>query len=88
LQNNLDAKHALVKNPLDEETRGAWSDALSKLADQFLAGDASVAPKSYPKTCKYCALPSLCRVAESVVALEPEDQQREMDGDSESSSDD
>jgi probable DNA repair protein len=86
--NELDRKHALVRNPLDEETLGAWSDALSNLADQFLAGEASVAPKSYPATCKYCALPSLCRVAETVVVLDAEDEADETDAASETSADD
>ena len=50
---------------------------LSALADQFLAGDAAVAPKQYPKTCRYCALPALCRVAETLVALDAEDDDEE-----------
>jgi ATP-dependent helicase/DNAse subunit B len=79
---SLRGDHPLVKDPLDDETLGAWSDALSRLADDFLAGDAAVAPKSYPKTCKYCALPPLCRVAETV-ALEAEDEEDEIVADAE-----
>ena len=70
---------ALVETRLDEELLGEWSDALSNLADGFLAGEAWVSPKSYPKTCKYCALPSLCRVAETAVAREPRDEPRDND---------
>ncbi len=68
-----DSKHqvSFVKTPLDENLVDEWSQALSNLADQFLAGDASVAPKSYPKTCRYCELPSLCRVAETAVTRQP-----------------
>jgi ATP-dependent helicase/nuclease subunit B len=70
VSNELKAQDDLVKAPLNETILGEWSDALSNLADDFLLGNAAVAPKSYPETCKYCALPSLCRVAETAVALE------------------
>jgi ATP-dependent helicase/DNAse subunit B len=69
----LKGQSDLVKNPLTEDTLGEWADALSNLADQFLAGAAAVAPKHYPKTCKYCALPSLCRVAETLIEREIDD---------------
>ena len=39
-----------------------WREVLTKLAEQFAAGDASVQPKSYPKTCTYCEQRLLCRV--------------------------
>jgi RecB family exonuclease len=39
-----------------------WRDVLTKLAEQFAAGDARVLPKNYPKTCKYCGQRLLCRV--------------------------
>ena len=77
--NKLSAQSALIKNPLTKDTIGEWAAALSNLADQFLSGDATVAPKSYPKTCKYCALPSLCRVAETPAAVEAEDDEEEID---------
>jgi len=69
---------SLNKNPLDRDMLGSWRETLGNLAGQFLAGDASVTPKSFPKTCRYCALPSLCRVAETAAALEPEE---DLDGD-------
>jgi hypothetical protein len=39
-----------------------WRGVLTKLAEQFAAGDAGVRPKSYPKTCTYCGQRLLCRV--------------------------
>jgi ATP-dependent helicase/DNAse subunit B len=39
-----------------------WRDVLTNLAEQFAAGNASVQPKSYPKTCNYCGQRLLCRV--------------------------
>ena len=57
---------------LDEEMLGGWSDALSVLADRFLFGHADIAPKSYPRTCTYCELGTLCRVAETALVLEVE----------------
>jgi probable DNA repair protein len=39
-----------------------WREVLTKLAEQFAAGDARVLPKIYPKTCKYCGQRLLCRV--------------------------
>jgi ATP-dependent helicase/nuclease subunit B len=42
-----------------------WRDVLTKLAEQFAAGEARVRPKSYPKTCAYCGQRMLCRVSEA-----------------------
>ncbi|HEX3374816.1 MAG TPA: PD-(D/E)XK nuclease family protein [Edaphobacter sp.] len=39
-----------------------WRGVLTKLAEQFAAGEAGVRPKSYPKTCTYCGQRLLCRV--------------------------
>lgn len=41
-----------------------WRDILATLADEFVRGEAAVAPKSLSKSCQYCALPLLCRVGE------------------------
>jgi ATP-dependent helicase/nuclease subunit B len=70
---------ALAKTRLDDELLGKWSNALTSLADRFLDGEAAVTPRSYPKTCKYCALPSLCRVAETAVSLDAVDDDDEME---------
>jgi probable DNA repair protein len=44
-----------------------WREVLTKLAEQFAAGDAPVQPKSYPKTCTYCGQRLLCRVVGSAL---------------------
>ncbi len=41
-----------------------WSDVLERLAMSFAAGDAAVDPKRLPQTCRYCDLPTLCRINE------------------------
>jgi ATP-dependent helicase/nuclease subunit B len=41
-----------------------WQEVLAQLAQQFVAGDAAVAPKDYPQTCRTCALALACRAAE------------------------
>jgi probable DNA repair protein len=41
-----------------------WREALDRLAREFVAGFAAVAPKKPPATCQYCHLHSLCRVRE------------------------
>ena len=38
---------------------------LTDLGRQFVKGDAKVDPKQYPKTCQFCKLPGLCRIAEN-----------------------
>jgi ATP-dependent helicase/nuclease subunit B len=43
----------------------SWQSVLRDLAQQFLTGEAQVDPKQYPKTCEFCDLPGLCRIAES-----------------------
>ena len=41
-----------------------WSGMLERLAIRFAAGDAAVDPKRLPQTCRYCDLPTLCRINE------------------------
>jgi ATP-dependent helicase/nuclease subunit B len=72
---DLSKNSGLVRKPLNETTLAEWTNALSDLADQFMSGDAAVAPKSYPKTCRYCPLPALCRVAETIVPIEAADEE-------------
>jgi ATP-dependent helicase/nuclease subunit B len=74
VQRDLAKNSGLMRNELNESTLTEWTNALSDLADQFMSGDAAVAPKSYPKTCRYCPLPALCRVAETVVPIEAADE--------------
>jgi len=54
----------LTANPYDEAMREEWTTALLNLAEDFLHGEALVDPKDGTKTCKFCAMPGLCRVAE------------------------
>lgn len=61
---DMKATAALGKLVYDERLRDAWEDALLALAEEFLRGEAIVNPKDGPATCKHCALPGLCRVAE------------------------
>ena len=41
-----------------------WANVLERLAMQFAGGDAAVDPKRLPQTCRYCDLPTLCRINE------------------------
>ena len=61
---NVTPSSKLVKNPFDAEMQDKWTSALLTLAEDFLEGDARVDPKDLKKTCRYCAYPGLCRVAE------------------------
>ncbi len=58
-----DAK--LTRPPYDADMLRRWQYVLGDLGQQFLRGEAQVDPKQYPKTCKFCDLPGLCRIAES-----------------------
>ncbi len=73
---------ALSKQPYGEQTLRAWKEVLLTLANGFLNGEAQVDPKQYPRTCEYCDLPGLCRIAESERARSAEAGD-ESDGDSE-----
>ena len=63
----------LRKEPYSDELRDTWRVTLAALAESFTRGEAQVDPKEYPKTCQYCAFPSLCRVAETAAALRLEE---------------
>jgi len=54
----------LAKNPYNGAMRNEWETALVNLAEEFLHGEAHVDPKEQRKTCRFCAMPGLCRVAE------------------------
>jgi len=58
-----DANSKLTKLPYDDGIREEWENALVNLAEDFLHGDARVDPKE-KKTCRFCAMPGICRVAE------------------------
>ncbi len=42
-----------------------WRDVLDRLGDDFRAGRAAVDPKDRHLTCRYCALPTLCRISQA-----------------------
>ncbi|MET0379888.1 MAG: PD-(D/E)XK nuclease family protein [Spongiibacteraceae bacterium] len=56
-----------VSDPFNEGTADwperlqAWLSSLQALANEFIQGRADVEPMS-PKSCQYCALPSVCRI--------------------------
>ncbi len=51
------------KSPLElTEQIADWRIILEQLANDFAAGDATVDPKCYPKTCQYCSQRILCRL--------------------------
>ena len=64
---DLDGRSALIQRPLENSMYVNWKDDILDLANAFLSGEASVSPKQYPHTCKYCAFPALCRVAETSI---------------------
>ncbi|MDP8990362.1 MAG: PD-(D/E)XK nuclease family protein, partial [Acidobacteriota bacterium] len=51
-----------------------WTDAVEHLAASFMRGDAAVDPKGGAKSCEFCQLHSLCRIAEVRALDAPEDE--------------
>ena len=66
-----------VKTPDGEaslaDTIEAWGEVLEKLGRDYRLGLAAVDPKNPHQTCRYCALPSLCRISQGTVELEDGD---------------
>ncbi len=54
-----------------------WREVLTRLAEQFAAGDHSVNPKSYPTTCMHCGQRLLCRVDPAVLMAAAADEDGE-----------
>ena len=50
-----------------------WSVVLDRLATAFADGDAAVNPKRRPQTCRYCNLPTLCRINERGATIDVDD---------------
>lgn len=44
-----------------------WQMILENLAQQFIAGEATVSPKKYSETCQQCSLQVLCRINEATL---------------------
>ncbi|MGB9417157.1 MAG: PD-(D/E)XK nuclease family protein [Acidobacteriaceae bacterium] len=64
MSETLDARR-LVTSPYTAELIEEWRGTLLHLADSFVRGEAQVDPRIYPKSCQYCSLGGVCRVAES-----------------------
>jgi ATP-dependent helicase/DNAse subunit B len=58
-----------------------WKENIEQLARDFLSGHAEVDPSDYPKTCQYCGLESLCRIAENRALLDPDEAAEEESAD-------
>jgi ATP-dependent helicase/nuclease subunit B len=65
----------LSRPPYRAEMLQAWQRVLLEVGRQFLRGEAQVDPKRYPKTCEFCPLPGLCRIAETDRANGTDDQE-------------
>lgn len=52
------------------QTIGGWRAVLDELGSDYREGRAHVDPKDPAKTCRYCELPSLCRISQGTVELE------------------
>jgi ATP-dependent helicase/nuclease subunit B len=64
LSDTLDAKR-MVTAPYTADVIEEWRGTLLHLAESFVRGEAQVDPHVYPKSCLYCSLHAVCRVAES-----------------------
>jgi hypothetical protein len=51
-----------------------WRVVLTRLAEDFAAGDTRVAPKLYPRTCEHCTQRILCRLDPSTLEHQTEDE--------------
>jgi hypothetical protein len=51
-----------------------WTNVVENLGASFLRGDAAVDPKQGLKSCEFCQLHSLCRIAEVRALDAPEDE--------------
>jgi len=62
-----------MKAPSLEAQVEDWRRVLERLAEDFAAGDARVAPNKYPATCERCAQRILCRLDVSLLDQDEED---------------
>jgi len=81
LPRDAEGYRSLAKRPLGDEQLADWRTSIERLARAFLAGDAEVDPREYPKTCEHCELQSLCRVQEFPPGLSEDDSDAEEAGD-------
>lgn len=50
-----------------------WRGALNRLGHDYSAGHATVDPKNRNTTCRYCALPTLCRIGQPSIQSDNDD---------------
>jgi hypothetical protein len=55
---------------------GEWRAVLERLAGEFRAGHAEAGPKDRSRSCRYCSLAGLCRVAECYSLGDEEEAER------------
>ncbi|HEY6412164.1 MAG TPA: PD-(D/E)XK nuclease family protein, partial [Edaphobacter sp.] len=72
-------KAARMKMPMEMQLE-EWRRVLEGLASAFHAGDARVAPKSYPMTCRHCAQRELCRLDVSTLERNDDEGGSEVSG--------
>ncbi|HEY6412750.1 MAG TPA: PD-(D/E)XK nuclease family protein [Edaphobacter sp.] len=72
-------KASRMKMPMEMQVE-EWRRVLERLASAFHAGDARVAPKNYPTTCRHCAQRELCRLDVSVLELNDDEDGSEVSG--------
>ena len=58
------------RQPPIAQVISGWSAVLDELGRDYREGRAHVDPKDPARTCRYCELPSLCRISQGTVELE------------------
>jgi ATP-dependent helicase/nuclease subunit B len=73
----LSARSSLLRLPLTLEELESWRAYIETMARDFLAGRAEVDPRDPVKTCERCDLHALCRVRESDLLCEEDEEEEE-----------
>ncbi|HEY3989761.1 MAG TPA: PD-(D/E)XK nuclease family protein [Acidobacteriaceae bacterium] len=79
LSDALEPGDALLSSPYTAELVEEWRSTLVSLSESFVRGEAQVDPHVYPKSCQYCPLDGVCRVAESRGSATRQDAAEEQD---------
>ncbi len=81
-QLELLTKSAKLKDAVTLELQvDVWRQVLTKLAEDFAAGDVRVRPKQYPGTCEHCAQRLLCRLDVAALGQSVDEENEDADGD-------
>jgi ATP-dependent helicase/nuclease subunit B len=72
-------KASRMKMPMEMQME-EWRRVLGELANAFHEGDARVAPKNYPMTCRHCAQRELCRLNVAVLEQNEDEDGSEVGG--------